>query len=276
MIQISYSDKILATQLAIYLADSLESNSSKIRTAKTLHHLVRKGSRQFRKTLRSEKDDILRKVANSQDPKVAKILTETRQNLFDDEIIAQDDLETEEEVPKPVLSGMGGSASQSGHGFGNTPISKENIGHKVLDYIDKTINVPDQRAEVLKMCLAPSNVGDYQPVQAPVMTSSSLATMRSSHISMSQSVFSGKKHVPGKAGGGWNSSEESENDEDNHLEKDLEQVSLEGSVAIKDVMIDSACEATEDDDLEEILELKSYLNDPNFPKLDEITDIFAK
>ena len=50
-------------------------------------------------------------------------------------------------------------------GFGNTPISKENIGHKVLDIIDKAVNITDQRDEVMKMCLANSEVGDYQPVE---------------------------------------------------------------------------------------------------------------
>ena len=51
-----------------------------------------------------------------------------------------------------------------GKGFGNAPISKENLGHKVLDIIDKAVNIPDQRDEVMKMCLANSEVGDYQPV----------------------------------------------------------------------------------------------------------------
>ena len=54
-------------------------------------------------------------------------------------------------------------------GFGNTPISKENIGHKVLDIIDKAVNITDQRDEVMKMCLATSEVGDYQPVEVQGM-----------------------------------------------------------------------------------------------------------
>ena len=100
----------MATQLAIYVADCLDTSGSKTRSAKTLHHLIRKGSRQFRKTLRSDKDEILRKAANSSDPLVAKITTESRQILFDEEVIAKDDLITDEVPPQPNLSGMGGTS----------------------------------------------------------------------------------------------------------------------------------------------------------------------
>ena len=101
---------VLATQLAIYLADCLDTNGVKTRTAKTLHHLIRKGSRQFRKTLRTEKDEILRKGANSSDPLVAKIITESRKILFDEDLISRDDQISEEIPPQPVLSGMGASS----------------------------------------------------------------------------------------------------------------------------------------------------------------------
>ena len=102
----------MATQLAIYIADCLDTSGSKTRSAKTLHHLIRKGSRQFRKTLRSEKDEILRKAANSSDPLVAKITTESRQILFDEELIAKDDSISDEVPPQPNLSGMGGSSGK--------------------------------------------------------------------------------------------------------------------------------------------------------------------
>ena len=101
---------VLATQLAIYLADCLDTNGVKTRTAKTLHHLIRKGSRQFRKALRTEKDEILRKGANSSDPLVAKIVTESRKILFDEDLISRDDQISEEIPPQPILSGMGASS----------------------------------------------------------------------------------------------------------------------------------------------------------------------
>ena len=88
----------------------LDTNGVKTRSAKTLHHLIRMGSRQFRKTLRTEKDDVLRKAANSSDPLVAKIIADSRKNLFDEELISKDDLDSEEILPQPTLSGMGGSS----------------------------------------------------------------------------------------------------------------------------------------------------------------------
>ena len=244
LVNITYSDIILATQIAIYLADSLDTSSSKLRTAKTLHHLIRKGSRQFRKTLRSEKDEILRKAANSSDPLVAKVMKESREILFDEALIAQDDLMTEEIPPQPTLSGMG--ASSDGKGFGNAPISKENLGHKVLDFIDKTVNFQDQREEVLKMCLAPSSVGEYQSVQMSTsISSTSLKTsiMKASQSTLSASVITGKKHVPGKAGGGWNSSEDEEAEverNDSGLLHSMTDVSLNSPLKSRDLMIDSA------------------------------------
>ena len=97
--------------MALYLADSLDSNSFKIKPAKGIHHLVRKGSRQFRKTLRTQKDDVLRKFANSSDPLVAKLCQEIRNNLFDEALMAEDDSESIEQKPTPSLSGMGSSLS---------------------------------------------------------------------------------------------------------------------------------------------------------------------
>ena len=97
--------------MALYLADSLNSNSFKIKPAKSIHHLVRKGSRQFRKTLRTQKDDVLRKFANSSDPLVAKLCQEIRNNLFDEAIMTQDESDTIEEKPNSILSGMGSSLS---------------------------------------------------------------------------------------------------------------------------------------------------------------------
>lgn len=103
------------------------------------------------------------------------------------------------------------------------------MGHKVLDIIDKTMNAPDERAEVLKMCLTNSSTGDYQPVTVPMNTS----TMKMSQMSISSSIVTGKKHVPGKAGGGWESSDDDE----------VPQNILNDSIISdepKDIMVESA------------------------------------
>ena len=110
--------------MALYLADSLDSNSFKVKPAKSIHHLVRKGSRQFRKTLRTQKDDVLRKFANSSDPLVAKLCQEIRNNLFDEAIMTQDESDTIEEKPNSILSGMGSSLS-AGLNFASIFIERE-------------------------------------------------------------------------------------------------------------------------------------------------------
>ena len=230
MIQISFENENLATQLAIYLADSLDSNSYKLKPAKSIHHLTRKGSRQFRKTLRSQKDDVLRKFASSSDPLVAKMCQEIRTQLFDETVMLEDDSNTEEERPRMTFSGMGGGGSESG--FGNTPISKENLGHKVLDIIDKAMNVPDERAEVLKSCLINSPTGDYEPVSISMTASS----MKMSQMSL-EPVLVGKKHVPGKAGGGWESSDE-EDEETTQIDEEIN--SSNDKCKVKDIMVESA------------------------------------
>ena len=229
MIQLTYSDIIIATQLANYLAETLDSSSYKTRTAKTISHLVRNGSKTFRKSLRN-RDEILRKIANCSDPLVAKILKDTRTVLFDEELVNKDDSDQPETCPKPTLSGMG--ASSGGKGFGNAPVNKENLGHKVLDIIDKVTNIPDERAEVLKMCLENSPTGSYEPVPAPALTKSVMLKTSTTSLTSSTNVIRGKKHKPGKAGGGWESSD----DED--IGQSLSEVSLTSPV--KDLMLDSA------------------------------------
>ena len=202
----------------------------------------------------------------SSDPLVAKIITDSRVVLFDEDLVAKDDSAVPEEPPKPKLSGMG--ASSGSKGFGNTPVSKENLGHKVLDIIDKVTNIPDERAEVLKMCLENSPTGAYEPVQP--MTKSVMKTSSSSSTMNTSFVLKGKKHKPGKAGGGWGSSEEEEEDLG---QQSLSEVSL--TSPMKDsIMIDSACEAIEDFDLPEIQAIKDYSSAPNMPTLKEIEECF--
>ena len=267
LIQLTFNDIIIATQLANYLAETLDSTSYKTRTAKTIQHLIRHASLQFRKSLRL-RDDILRKIANCSDPLVASIIGDSRIVLFDENLVAKDD-SGQEEVPKPTLSGMG--ASSGSKGFGNAPVSKENLGHKVLDIIDKVTTIPDERAQVLKMCLEPSPTGSYEPVQAPMIKSvMKTSTSGSSVMNSSSFVLKGKKHKPGKIGGGWGSSGEEDDDQD-QLEQSLSEVSL--TSPMKDMMIDSACEAIEDLG-PEIQAVKEYSSQSRMPTLKEIENVF--
>ncbi len=223
--------EIMASQLAVYLADCLQAKScSALKSIKVIHHLTRKGSRHFRKTLRIERDENLKLAASSSHPTVAKVSQETRILLFDEELVAKDESNEPEAIPEPVLSGMGGG----GTGFGNTPISKENLGHKVLDLWDKAVNIPDEKAEVLKSCLANPDVGEYKPVVvSPESVMSTSRIMSKSATPSTMATSTTRKHVPGKAGGGWESSDE---------ELQGENIVLEGlsEVSLKDDLVDSA------------------------------------
>ena len=154
---------------------------------------------------------------------------------------------TETEIPpkkQHCFSGMGGGESTGKYdGFGNTPIQRgmnvklkldhatfhfsipakytivvsflniENYGDKMVDLIEKAITIPDERKEVMEMCLASPSTGDFQPINLPGIQSKDSygAPNISMHISTTgafqqsplHSSTIGQKHRPGKAGGGW-------------------------------------------------------------------------
>ena len=89
-------------------------------------------------------------------------------------------------------------------------------------------------------------------------------------MNSSSFVLKGKKHKPGKIGGGWGSSGEEDDDQD-QLEQSLSEVSL--TSPMKDMMIDSACEAIEDLG-PEIQAVKEYSSQSRMPTLKEIENVF--
>ena len=110
------------------------------------------------------------------------------------------------------------------------------------------MTIPDKRTEVLNMCLATSPTGEYQPVSVPMMNVSTTTTLKMSQISLTSSTLvTGKKHTPGKAGGGWDSSDDEEtrgnlSSEPHNLIShgclDLSMVSAD--TITKDIMVESA------------------------------------
>ena len=80
----------------------------------------------------------------------------------------------------------------------------------MMDILERALSPHDQRAEVMKMCLN-SSTGEYEPVRVdsePV--NARPISVKSSSKSSSVKV---KARVPGKAGGGWESTS-SESDEE--------------------------------------------------------------
>ena len=83
----------------------------------------------------------------------------------------------------------------------------------MADFIEKAITIPDERKEVMEMCLASPSTGDFKPISLLGLQSSS-DSYHSNSSSMNVSRFGefpptsgsgrvGQKHIAGKAGGGW-------------------------------------------------------------------------
>ena len=97
----------------------------------------------------------------------------------------------------------------------------ENYGDKVADFIEKAITIPDERKEVMEMCLASPSTGDFKPISLPGLQSNSdsyHSNSSSMHITSfgefpppSGSGRVGQKHIPGKAGGGWEDDTQDDN-----------------------------------------------------------------
>ena len=89
----------------------------------------------------------------------------------------------------------------------------ENYGDKMAGLIEKAITIPDERKEVMEMCLASPPTGDFKPISLPGVhsttdtfnstSSSMLITNSGAFRNSSEVIRVGQKHMPGRAGGGW-------------------------------------------------------------------------
>ena len=94
-----------------------------------------------------------------------------------------------------------------------------------MTVIEQTLlNPTSDKQEVMTMCLT-STKGDYQPisVQIPSQTKSSQPKATPSKRPLKVVPDRVKAHVPGRAGGGWESSE----DEEEVQMKQLEELSIQ-------------------------------------------------
>ena len=102
----------------------------------------------------------------------------------------------------------------------------------MAELIEKAITIPDERKEVMEMCLASPSTGDFQPINLPGFqakdsyrspsASMHLSTTGAFQSSPIHTTSKGQKHRPGKAGGGW------EDDLDD-CDKDNENIQLDDS-----------------------------------------------
>lgn len=223
---------IFAYALSKKLSSATDTNS-KLKTLKTIRHLTKSGSKRFRKCLRDQ-DEHLKGAAEAgtemaasssatlvtssehgANPaaQVRSLAAEIRVLLFDQDTIDQDNDMEDELQPVQFAPGMGSSSRSDGkyEGFGTAP-QKESVTEKMVDMVEQFLTFPDERKEVLEMCLATPSTGDYKPIDLPSLETSALDPMMMSSYSNSVNPMltsvSVRKHVPGKAGGGWESDDE--------------------------------------------------------------------
>ena len=96
-----------------------------------------------------------------------------------------------------------------------------------MELIGQAITIPDERKEVMEMCLASPPTGDFKPITLPSITPKRDPTafyppsksVRNSLSSPNSSGLtrSGQKHKVGRAGGGWDDDVESDTGQINEV-----------------------------------------------------------
>merc|ERR1719188_2783024 len=215
----------------------------------------------------------------------------SRVYIFDDDVVEKDD-SAETEVPPKRLSTLSGLGSSGGagkyDGFGNSPISKENFGDKVLDLVESALAPLDSRSEVMEMCLQ-SSTGEYKAIEIAAgdgmleWEAASLGPAAS--IGPMASKKEPKRHIPGKAGGGWE-------DDDDQAEEEREQLLQLRQVAELSVQSSSLDDDEVDDDeekgsrrrlpednlkeSEEHKLVREFCDAVEMPKLSEVRETFRR
>lgn len=209
--------------LGEYLVRKLDKPSScvKLKVLKILSHLVRNGHLSFRKYLRNHDTSIKEATSYSGPPHpllgtspyeaVRKNAQELLEVLFDADLINEDEekhlTSTSDPAKKKQLTGLGSSVLSTGkyEGFGYTAKEKEEtVKDKAMDILIKLIHPTDDSNEIIKQALTSSS-GEYTPVKIDSLScSQSQETPHNTDVQK----FKIKSHVPGRAGGGWESDED--------------------------------------------------------------------
>ncbi|KAF4531953.1 hypothetical protein B566_EDAN006645 [Ephemera danica] len=189
-----------------------------------MDHLIREGHANVRIALR--KNDSSLKMASmyhgTPDPLLGTTLYENIRTssrdllelLFLPEKIQEDEKGVSDtRHPKQFLGALGSSNSSEGkyQGFGNSPIMKEEtVADKVLNYFDKLSTTSDQNSKIIKEGIA-SSIGNYEAVSLPNIQQFAMPIAKPMpSLPPPPRVSAMKEHVPGKAGGGWEDSDEDE------------------------------------------------------------------
>ncbi|XP_021920669.1 AP-4 complex accessory subunit Tepsin-like isoform X2 [Zootermopsis nevadensis] len=220
-------------QLAEYLNRRLEKPSAcvKLKVLKIMLYLIQNGHVSFRTYLR--RNDGYIKLATMYngppDPllgmapyeNIRTTAQELLDILFSPDMIQQDEsqdlLETGEKS-RPQLGGLGSAGNTKGkyEGFGSSPLDREEtFKGKMIDMLEKLMHPTDETAEKIKSALT-SSPGEYEAVPVDLMTDSDVDIQPAEAQKATVKI---KAHVPGRAGGGWESDDDIQQEEVSELQQ---------------------------------------------------------
>ncbi|PNF39371.1 hypothetical protein B7P43_G13654 [Cryptotermes secundus] len=143
-------------------------------------------------------------------PSACVKLKELLDMLFNPDLVQQDDtgvvVQTEEKG-RLQLGGLGSTGNAKGkyEGFGSSPVDREEtIKGKMMDMLEKFIYPTDETAEKIKSAMT-SSPGHYEAVRVNLLMDSNVDIQSAQAQTASVMI---KAHVPGHAGGGWESDED--------------------------------------------------------------------
>lgn len=206
-----------------FLVDRLAKDSChiKLKVMKVMKYILENGHRNFRFGLLKNSGGITAatKFSGPPDPlhgnvpflMVRKVAQELSEVLFDTEMF---EANQEGEPPRQIKTdSIGSSRSQKGklEGFGNSPaVQKNTLGDSLMDNVykltEKMSEQPaDRQRELLKTV---QNVGGYKPpTNYPADIPPLVVPFKKPEV-QSHPAEPLRKHIPGKAGGGWDDSDD--------------------------------------------------------------------
>ncbi|XP_034243567.1 AP-4 complex accessory subunit Tepsin-like [Thrips palmi] len=292
--KITFQSVASSHQLVDYLIHRLNKSSTqvKIKVLKIMIYVINNGHLSFRQQLRQHDGSIKNATLHSgpADPMfgntlykdVQKLAQDTLDSLFNPETIKEE--ETDPRALSPIesqptfMSGMGATAQSNGkyEGFGNAMKEREGtVTDKMLDYLGRLIHPSDdQTSEFIRAALH-SSPGDYQPVAVAGALTDPVFTAPLPMPSMASYV---KSHVPGRAGGGWESDEDNENEFQNSSGPEAAEILLGDPQTELSLNLQTQNDAVSDDNT--FLEIQDVLNKFSqalgVPSIDDLDEVCAK
>lgn len=285
--KITFQSTTLSNQLVDYLIHRLTKSTSttvKIKVLKIIMYLVNNGHTSFRQQLRLHDDSIKNILHHSgpADPLLGLTLYKDAQKLAQDalDLLFNPEMMAEEEEnamvmesPYVFMAGMGASAHSTSkyEGFGNTSKDREGtVTDKMLDYLGRFIHPSDdQMSEAIRAALHCSP-GDYQPV---AVAGTLIDPVLSTDIPPTKTSFV-KNHIPGRAGGGWESDEDEDNEIGSIQNVPRAKPKTASVLQVTSNILDLDADPLVDNTLKHAQHIVSkFIKIPGFPSIEELDEV---